>query len=482
MSSANIAFCFFRIKFGETGDPYAFQICGVTMYGLSRPQDVADVLDGAPWTQDLDFSHFISEVMSKFGVSKDDIKKSKIHPQPGSPWYIEGNDINPKHMNVIHFVEDLYKQQFLDKINLDKLSSSFVELVKDTLQCKNLDFCTVDYNGCLYPIGATGIQREVSLFSLVAGTMVNATIQSLFGNYLHDAEPDIVNQVIEFNKHAWILFYGLPDAFGRMPVCEPRDRIRAALRHFVRLPEDQRDKQCFAFKQLLRWMDVMDMETESRVGLLFLFFFASIANEQNACFWLVSQILYDEEMLNLLHDEMAPAWKSGDLDIDYLTRHCPNLDATFQESLRQRTNAFGWRVVKEDTIIRGKTLRKGTPVVIAMRVLHSNDQVWGPTVDQFDPTRFAKKTATRQPFYKPFAGGATHCPGRILAKRETYAFIATLLHRFNITLAPPNEESGLKKQAFPAMELLRPATGVKGPKADSDLYIRLDEKMIDCIV
>lgn len=244
------------------------------MYCLSRPEDVTGILDGAPWTHGLNFSHFISEIMQKFGMALKDVERAKYNPQPGDSCYIEENPINPTHMNLIHFVEDLYKRQFLDPSRLDTLSGVFVRHLQETLRDENLDFCTKDYNGCLDSINASGLQREVSLYPLVAGTMVNATVRALFGPYLHEVEPDIVNQVIQFNANAWILFYGLPDCFGFAPVCAPRDRVRAAFRAFINLPEEQRSEQCFAFQQLLKWMEVLEIGKESRVGLLFLFFFA----------------------------------------------------------------------------------------------------------------------------------------------------------------------------------------------------------------
>lgn len=203
----------------------------------------------------------------------------------------------------------------------------------------------------------------------------------------------------------------------------------------------------------------------------------SIANEQNACYWFVAHIIYDEELLDLVRREIEPAWKSGKLDVKYLTSNCPNLDAIFHETLRQRTNTFGWRVVKEKTTIRGKELQPGVPVMVPMRLLHSHGKIWGSTVDEFDPTRFVKKkTLARQPYYRPFAGGPTYCPGRTLAKHETYAFLATLLHRYDITLLPPSQGSAEKKQPFPLMETFRPPTGVKGPLPNMDLLVKLVER------
>ncbi|KAI0400453.1 hypothetical protein F4802DRAFT_584656 [Xylaria palmicola] len=91
-------------------------------------------------------------------------------------------------------------------------------------------------------------------------------------------------------------------------------------------------------------------------------------------------------------------------------------------------------------------------------------------------THTDKKVLARQPYYRPFAGGATYCPGRILAKHETYSFFATLLYRYDITLLPPRDASCHKKQPFPLMETFRPPTGVKGPRPDMDLLVKLTER------
>jgi cytochrome P450 len=132
--------------------------------------------------------------------------------------------------------------------------------------------------------------------------------------------------------------------------------------------------------------------------------------------------------------------------------------------------------VKDKTIIRGKELQPGVPVIIPMRILHGNEKSWGSTVNEFDPGRFLKKkTLARQPSYRPFASGPTYCPGRTLAKQETYAFLATLLHKFEVKLLPGRD--GVKKQPFPLMETFRPPTGVKGPLTNMDLGVELTVKM-----
>lgn len=42
------------------------------------------------------------------------------------------------------------------------------------------------------------------------------------------------------------------------------------------------------------------------------------------------------------------------------------------------------------------------------------------------------------------AYGTAYCPGRFLAKREVYMFVATVLFRFDIKLAPGTEGGKVK--------------------------------------
>lgn len=203
----------------------------------------------------------------------------------------------------------------------------------------------------------------------------------------------------------------------------------------------------------------------------------TIANEQNACYWFVAHIIYDKELLEQVQKEIEPAWQSGKLDIKFLTSQCPTVDAIFYETLRQRTNTFGWRIVKEKMTIHGKELRPGIPVMVPLRLLHGNGKVWGSSVDVFNPRRFLeKKSLARQPSYRPFASGRTHCPGRVLAKQETYAFVATLLHRFHVEIIPAPGASPTEKPPFPIMESARPPTGVKGPVVSTDFRVGLELK------
>ena len=131
------------------------------------------------------------------------------------------------------------------------------------------------------------------------------------------------------------------------------------------------------------------------------------------------------------------------------------------------------RKVLEPTHIGEKVLQPGNSIIIPSRQLHTNEDVWGKNVKEFDAFRFAKKRSlARHSSYRPFGGGVTYCPGRVLAKEEVFGFLAILLHRFQMRLAQPNGDKG-KQQKFPLLDDSKPALGITGPAKNMDVMVDL---------
>ena len=148
---------------------------------------------------------------------------------------------------------------------------------------------------------------------------------------------------------------------------------------------------------------------------------------------------------------------------------CPLLESAFLEALRLGGGTVSVRGVTSPITIGGKLLQPGADVLILHRVLHSNDEVWGDSVDRFDPERFMKnKALASHASYRPFGGGSTYCPGRVIAKQEVFVFLAMLFHRLNIELAPG--------QTFPKLDDTQPSIGVTGPRQDMDLYVHISQR------
>lgn len=182
-------------------------------------------------------------------------------------------------------------------------------------------------------------------------------------------------------------------------------------------------------------------------------------------------MLYDTSLLDLVKRETEAAWESGELDIKHLCANCPNLEAIFNEALRLNGGAMVSRVVLQKTTLGGKQLQAGNSILMPSRQLHTNENVWGGDVRDFDPFRFLKKKSlARHSSFRPFGGGATYCPGRVLAREEVYGFIAILLHRFDIKLAS-QPGSGGGKPPFPRLNDTTPALGITGPLRSMDVIV-----------
>lgn len=162
---------------------------------------------------------------------------------------------------------------------------------------------------------------------------------------------------------------------------------------------------------------------------------------------------------------------SGDVNMSRLLEHCPCLNSVYDEALRVTNSSSSVRHVLADTVIGGCKLRKGNNIIIPYRQLHFNEAVFGPTAGVFDPERFLKnKALARSPSYRPFGGGSTYCPGRFIAKQEVVAFVALVLHRYDIKLA-----EGVDK-GFPALEEMKPCLGVMGPREGEDVFLQVLDK------
>lgn len=124
------------------------------------------------------------------------------------------------------------------------------------------------------------------------------------------------------------------------------------------------------------------------------------------------------------------------------------------------------RKVLAPTRIGNKILQPGTNVLMPSRQLHMNSDVWGQDYKNFDAERFVNgKNLLKHSSYRPFGGGVSYCPGRVMAKEQVYAFIAIIFRRFDLKLA---QGEGIK---FPNLDESTPALGITGPVKGMDIVM-----------
>lgn len=131
----------------------------------------------------------------------------------------------------------------------------------------------------------------------------------------------------------------------------------------------------------------------------------------------------------------------------------------------------GIRLVSEPVTIGGKALQPGRKLLMPYKQLHIDPFVFGSSVDTFDARRFMNdKSLERSTSWRPFGGAKIHCPGRFLAKREVYMFVAIVLFRFDIKLVP---RPGEPLPHFPRADTSIPAGGLLPPAKGDDAFVEI---------
>lgn len=193
-------------------------------------------------------------------------------------------------------------------------------------------------------------------------------------------------------------------------------------------------------------------------------------------FWMFTYLAFDNTLLQVIRDETRPAIKDSDVDIQYLLEKCPRTESLFYEVLRTASGAASTRTVLSPTTIGGKTLHTGAQVLVPIRQLNLNEDVFGSSVNEFDPERFLKRKALSQNIgFRPFGGGTTLCPGRVLAKQEVLALVAQTLQRFEIELALVEKDDGhgVSLQSFPQLDDRTPNVGIFNPVGGRQVFVNL---------
>jgi cytochrome P450 len=98
------------------------------------------------------------------------------------------------------------------------------------------------------------------------------------------------------------------------------------------------------------------------------------------------------------------------------------------------------RVTTEDTELDDHVIPKNTIVVISIIQIHRHPDTW-ENPDEYNPLRFHPSNAEgRHPYaYIPFSAGYRNCIGQNFALNEEKMVIASIIHRFRVTLDDAHE-------------------------------------------
>ncbi|MGJ0112881.1 cytochrome P450 [Campylobacter molothri] len=180
---------------------------------------------------------------------------------------------------------------------------------------------------------------------------------------------------------------------------------------------DSQTNQRFSFEEIL-----------DQVAMLFLAGHETTASSLTWTLYLLS--LYPKEQQKA-YEEIIQILKDETIEISHL-KQFKYLTNIFKESLRLYPPVgFFAREANKDTIVRDKTIKKRSGVVIAPWLIHRHESFW-QNPNEFNPSRFDEEY--KKDAYLPFGAGERICIGQGFAMQEAILILANILKTYKLEL------------------------------------------------
>lgn len=190
-------------------------------------------------------------------------------------------------------------------------------------------------------------------------------------------------------------------------------------------------------------LDAVDPATGSRfsfeelVDQVAMLFLAGHETSASALAWSLYLISNQPELQERMHAEAMVVM--GDNEPEYSDiKRMELIWNVFRETLRLYPPVgFFAREATEDQMMRDKTVKTGSSVIIAPWLIHRHREHW-ERPDEFDPDRYSTPSACEslKCAYLPFSLGPRVCMGATFALQEAGLILATLVKRYRFE-APP---------------------------------------------
>ncbi|KAK5988353.1 6-hydroxymellein synthase cdmE [Cladobotryum mycophilum] len=190
------------------------------------------------------------------------------------------------------------------------------------------------------------------------------------------------------------------------------------------------------------------------------FLFVIITNSAPMATWLLLSIIVSPTRLARFRKEIHsyllptdPRRQPDDLRFDLEgLRTNQFVHGVWNEAIRLGSQSAAARVVTEDTELEGYVLRKGSVILLPVRLLHFDEDVF-PSANKFMPerwifssedvshdeldekkARFLESQRKQQASLRAFGGGTSLCSGRHIAEKEVLSLVSTLLLLFDFDI------------------------------------------------
>jgi cytochrome P450 len=186
-------------------------------------------------------------------------------------------------------------------------------------------------------------------------------------------------------------------------------------------------------------LQVVDADTNKRfsfeeildqVAMLFLAGHETTASSLTWSLYLLSMFQEEQEKA---YNEVKEIVGNEEITIHHI-RKMKYTSNVFKEALRLYPPVgFFARESKNDTIMRGKDIKKGAAIVVAPWLIHRHKEFW-ENPNGFDPTRYENPKDIKKDTYLPFGMGERVCIGQGFAIQESILILSSILKNYKLEL------------------------------------------------
>ena len=457
-------------------------------YVVTRPQNVTSVFKQS---RNLGSSKFEEMVMIKaFGGDKETMKIWQMPDHADTGSVQDMGKLNRKYP-----MHHLYGEHMLSTRGVNSLTSKFFETFASELD-KQTQVTSKE-------------TVEVGLHRWLRDYMFVASGTAFLGCRLWELYPSAAEDFWEYDAGMLRMVYGAP-RFMIPKIYAALDRLLVGFEAWMKDSHDRgylsADKSHNDKESRPDWCPQMGsrfiqdrhrligdsgITLRGKAALEVGSLFGLASNAIPATSWMLFHIIDDSSLYTEVLAELQTALRDPILKPTSITQLSENIDipklvslpllfAIYTEVLRLYVAVNVSREVKNSFTLDGHTLKAGRIMMVPSWIGHHDSNYWA-SPEKFDPSRFLSTDEkgqkqfdgklTQGGRYFPYGGGAHICPGRLFAKQEILAGVATVLLGFEI------EKIGwVNKKEKPVSGFAKPALGYVGNGVmaqDRDLMVKI---------
>ena len=333
--------------------------------------------------------------------------------------------------------------------------------------------------------------QSLDLCSLVSWTAFASAADAIFGDGAYS--PIVLEDYQKFDENFLLLLGGLPSWLPAIA-----SSLRARQRLVDHLSKKRKNMSTLMMHRREQFttssagVNLADLHVHNMA-----FLFALVANTSPAIFWTMLHLVKRPDVTDEIRKEIQDIIKSNEsTDGNASSETCHpsqhhlstnpevlrgqlqsmvKLDGLVNEMLRTCSAPLLGRIALKDCTLQLPDqkapihIRKGDRICVATHALHSQEQVYGDGVEQFQWDRFLTPDRLEPRDFRdrdsgekvrhhllPFGCGISLCPGRHFARDEIKVYVATMVLCFDI-------EAVESDQAVPRFDFPRSTIGVIPP-------------------